>query len=103
MSTYVWTSEDGQFGVASEPELKHETVHFDAVFIPTPQGKFRATYAADGKTPIFQNIGAVDKTKEQSARAALKAFSRARAEPIKELQREALRRRKQRLEGGRGR
>ena len=93
MANYVWTSQDGQFGSRREPELKHESVELDVVFVPEPRGSFRALYRSDAKRPIFQNIGAVDKTKEGAARAALRAFAAARSEAIKELQAEGKRRR----------
>jgi hypothetical protein len=93
MAEYVWTTEDGKFGVTREPELNHESVEFDVVFVPEPKGVFRATYRSDAKGPVFQNLGAVDKTREQGARAALKAFAKLRADAIKNLQAEGKRRR----------
>lgn len=92
-TNYVWTSEDGQFGSRREPELKHESVELEVVFVPEPHGSFRAIYRSDAKRPVFQNIGAVDKAKEGAARAALRAFATARTEPIKQLQAEGKRRR----------
>jgi hypothetical protein len=93
MAQYIWTSEDGQFGVSHEPELRHESVEFEVVVVSEPKGLFRATYRSDSTRPIFQSLGAVDKAKEQGARAALKAFAKLRTDAIKKLQAEGKRRR----------
>jgi hypothetical protein len=102
MADYIWKSDDEQFGVKAEPALRHENVEFDVAYVPDPRGTFRAMYRADAQTPQVHCLGAVDKSKEPGARAAVRAFAKLRAEEIKELRKEAMRRRELR-QGARGR